>query len=114
MKSARRRVGWVGVIGILALAAGPLRGADRPLKPFAVPKDRAAWEAKRIEIRRDVGDALGELPPRPKDPIMETRPARPRRWAEVWIDDGPRRRVRGTILLPEEAGAGHRARRSSG
>jgi hypothetical protein len=90
---------------------------------MAVSKDRAAWQAKRAEIRRDVWDALGDLPPRPEHPTMTTttatsyrgpspsafapKPEDPR-IENVQIADGPRPAIRAALVLPPGADASHR------
>lgn len=54
---------WIMILlGVLA-ALGAAPATPRP--PIAVPRDRAGWEAKRLEIRSDVFDALG-LPAKPE------------------------------------------------
>ncbi len=47
----------------LSFAAGP--DDLRPVAPLKVPKERAAWEAQRVELLRDVRSVLGGLPERP-------------------------------------------------
>ena len=39
--------------------------------PFVVPTARAAWEAQRRQVRDQLWELLGELPPRPKRPKVE-------------------------------------------
>src|SRR5438105_2314047 len=40
--------------------------------PFKFPKTKAAWEEKRRQVRAQVWELLGKLPPRPKRPQVET------------------------------------------
>src|SRR3989442_9851982 len=40
--------------------------------PFTVPGSRAAWERKRKQVRAQLWELLGKLPPRPKLPKIET------------------------------------------
>ena len=63
MKWDARRLGWIGVIGGLVLAGLAARAEDRPAKPYAVPKDRAEWEARRVAIRQAVWGSMGGSPP---------------------------------------------------
>lgn len=78
-------------IGLITLAAGCLWGAgpDRlmantnhnaaslwleqagPVPAFKPGSSRAAWERQRAQIRRQLWQVLGRLPPRPKKPAVE-------------------------------------------
>ena len=40
--------------------------------PFAVPTSRTTWETQRRQVRDQLWDLLGKLPPRPKQPKVET------------------------------------------
>jgi dienelactone hydrolase len=40
--------------------------------PFAVPATRAAWEKQRRQVRAQLWELLGQLPPRPRHPKVET------------------------------------------
>ncbi len=40
--------------------------------PFAVPATKAAWEKQRRQVREQLWELLGKLPPRPKRPKVET------------------------------------------
>ncbi|MFO0907953.1 MAG: DUF1080 domain-containing protein [Isosphaeraceae bacterium] len=61
----RRRIGrsaWVGLsflILLIPIVASP--AATPRKKPFAIPRDRASWDAQRSRIRQTVLDALGPL-----------------------------------------------------
>jgi hypothetical protein len=65
----RDRRALLGLLIAAWLAAGA--GPAKPLKPLAVPRDRAAWEAKRAEILHTVRAALGPGAARP-DPLVVT------------------------------------------
>ncbi len=58
-----RQIKAVGVIAVTVMSIAGMAsvadaGREEPLKPFAVPKDLAAWESKRSQIRKTVLDAL--------------------------------------------------------
>jgi hypothetical protein len=40
--------------------------------PFHAPASKGAWESRRKEIRKEVWNLLGKLPPRPSKPKVET------------------------------------------
>src|SRR3989442_13556506 len=40
--------------------------------PFAVPGSKSAWETRRKELRAQLWQLLGKLPPRPTLPKVET------------------------------------------
>jgi dienelactone hydrolase len=40
--------------------------------PFKFPQSKAAWETKRRQVRGQLWELLGKLPPRPKRPRIET------------------------------------------
>jgi dienelactone hydrolase len=40
--------------------------------PFTVPATRAAWAKQRKQVRAQLWELLGKLPPRPKLPVVET------------------------------------------
>jgi len=40
--------------------------------PFTIPAGTVAWERKRQQVRAQLGELLGKLPPRPKLPKVET------------------------------------------
>jgi len=74
--------------------------------PFSVPKSRAAWEARREEVRRQLWELLGKLPPRPKRPSVETvrREDRGGYWIEKFqFDNGAGAVVPGYLLLPKKS-----------
>jgi dipeptidyl aminopeptidase/acylaminoacyl peptidase len=57
-------------------AARWLAGADATPR-FEVPKSKAAWEKRRKQVRAELWELLGKLPPRPKTAKIET----------VWKED---------------------------
>src|SRR2546422_8391390 len=40
--------------------------------PFKFPDSKAAWEKKREQVRPQLWQLLGKLPPRPKSPKVQT------------------------------------------
>src|SRR5262245_15365108 len=40
--------------------------------PFTAPESRPAWELKRQQVRAELWELLGRLPPRPQVPKVET------------------------------------------
>jgi dienelactone hydrolase len=76
--------------------------------PFAVPGSKAAWERKRKEIRAQVWELLGKLPPRPKQPKIEllTRDDRGDYIVEQFqFDNDAGATVPGYVLLPKQTSA---------
>ena len=74
--------------------------------PFNVPNSRAAWEGQRKEVRRQLWELLGKLPPRPKAPRVETvlREDRGAYMLEKFqFDNGAGASVPGYLLLPKKA-----------
>ncbi|HWI58546.1 MAG TPA: alpha/beta hydrolase family protein [Bacillota bacterium] len=47
-------------------------GAAEPIPPLVVPASKAAWETQRQQIRTQLWELLGKLPPRPQAPKVET------------------------------------------
>src|SRR6266498_3609208 len=40
--------------------------------PFKVPRSKGSWEGQRKQVRAQLWELLGKLPPRPKVPKVET------------------------------------------
>ncbi len=80
-----------------------LAGAD-VAPPFTAPASKAGWETRRQEIRGELWELLGRLPPRPKSPKVETI-AREDRGDYVvekfQFDNGAGAMVPGYLLLPK-------------
>jgi len=76
--------------------------------PLAAPATRDAWEARRKGVRAELWRLLGELPPRPAVPRVETL-SREDRGAYVLekfrFDNGAGAAVPGFLLLPRDAPA---------
>ncbi len=76
-----------------------------PVAPdFKIPKSKAAWEKKRAEVRAELWQLLGKLPPRPKVPRVETlsREDKGDYWLEKFqFDNGAGATVSGILLLPK-------------
>ncbi|MBI5773255.1 MAG: dienelactone hydrolase family protein [Verrucomicrobia bacterium] len=53
-------------------AAARWLAAAPPVPEFTAPATRAAWDARRAEIRATLWHLLGPLPPRPKLPVVKT------------------------------------------
>lgn len=73
--------------------------------PFTVPKSKDAWEKKRKDVRAQLWELLGKLPPRPKLPKIETllREDRGDYLIEKFqFDNGAGSTVPGYILLPKQ------------
>ncbi|MDQ6632191.1 MAG: alpha/beta hydrolase family protein [Verrucomicrobiota bacterium] len=71
---------------------------------FSIPKTKAAWEKKRKEIRAELRQLLGKLPPRPKTPNVKTlsREDRGDYFLEKFqFDNDAGAIVPGYILLPK-------------
>jgi dienelactone hydrolase len=72
--------------------------------PFAVPKTRAAWERSRRQIRAQLWKLLGDLPPCPKVPRVQTlsRQDRGDFFVEKFqFDNGAGATVPGYLLVPK-------------
>ena len=72
--------------------------------PFVVPSSREAWEVKRKEVRAQLWELLGKLPPRPKVPKVETLSREDRGDYVVekfQFDNGAGAAVPGYLLLPK-------------
>jgi dienelactone hydrolase len=76
--------------------------------PFTVPKSKSAWEKKRKEMRAQLWELLGKLPPRPKAPKIETlsRQDRGDNFIEKFqFDNGAGSTVPGYVLSPKRLSA---------
>src|SRR5438876_9423139 len=106
---------------LLCLTAGnPLMAQPRPSEAprwlagspatpeFVAPANRKGWEIKREKLRAQLWQLLGQLPPRPKKPAVQTL-AREQREGYVLekfrFDNGAGAEVSGYLLLPKNAGA---------
>jgi dienelactone hydrolase len=82
-----------------------LAGAG-PTPPFVVPESRAAWEAKRLEVRAELWNLLGKLPPRPRLPNVEILSREDKGdyvLEKFQFDNGAGSTVPGYLLLPKNA-----------
>lgn len=72
--------------------------------PFAIPASKAAWEKQRRQVRAELWQLLGKLPPRPNVPKVQTV-AREDRGDYVLekfqFDNGAGATVPGYLLLPK-------------
>src|SRR4029077_1608516 len=71
--------------------------------PFAVPASRAAWDDQRRQVRAQLWELLGKLPPRPKVPQVEILSREDRgdyRLEKFQFDNGAGATVPGYLLLP--------------
>jgi dienelactone hydrolase len=83
-----------------------LAGAD-PVPAFSVPASREEWEAKRRQIRAQLQELLGKLPPRPSRPEMRSlsREDRGSYWLEKFeFDNRAGAIVPGYLLIPKQGG----------
>ena len=72
--------------------------------PFRVSKSRAAWQAQRKQVRSQLWELLGKLPPRPKLAAVRTLSQEDRRDYAVEkfeFDNGAGATVPGYLLLPK-------------
>jgi len=72
--------------------------------PFTVARSKAAWETQRKQVRAQLGELLGKLPPRPKLPKVETLSREDRGDYVVekfQFDNGAGAIVPGYIALPK-------------
>src|SRR5437867_7027192 len=72
--------------------------------PFKFPKSKGAWEEKRKEVRAQLWELLGKLPPRPKQPQVETLSREDRGdylLEKFQFDNGAGAMVPGHLLLPK-------------
>src|SRR4051812_38097204 len=76
--------------------------------PFNAAKSKSAWEKQRKQVRAELWDLLGKLPPRPKLPKIETLSHEDRGDYVVekfLFDNGAGATVPGYILLPKNSNA---------
>lgn len=80
-----------------------------PLAPeFAAPGSKAAWEPQRRQIREELWQLLGKLPPRPRELAVRTVQREDRgdyTLERFEFDNGAGARVPGYLLLPKNAPA---------
>jgi len=72
---------------------------------FTAPRTKKTWEKKRREIRAQLWELLGKLPPRPEPPKIETRSREDRGdyvLEKFQFDNGAGATVPGYILLPKQ------------
>lgn len=80
--------------------------AAPPVPDFRVPTSKAAWERQRKQVRAQLWELLGKLPPRPKRLAVETlkREDRGDYLVEKFqFDNGAGATVPGYLLLPKNA-----------
>jgi hypothetical protein len=73
--------------------------------PFVMPATRTAWEKQRRQVRAQLWDLLGKLPPRPKRPKVETLSQEDRGGYVVEkfsFDNGAGATVPGYLLRPKD------------
>jgi dienelactone hydrolase len=73
--------------------------------PFTVPDSRTVWEAQRRQVRAQLWQLLGKLPPRPKQPKVETLSQEVRDDCVVekfQFDNGAGATVPGYLLRPKQ------------
>ena len=76
-----------------------------PTPPFTVANSKAAWERQRQQVRAQLWELLGKLPPRPRKPIVETisREDRGDYVVERFrFDNGAGATVPGCLFLPKK------------
>jgi dienelactone hydrolase len=72
--------------------------------PFSAPKSKRAWETARTKIRAQLWQLLGQLPPSPKIPAVETLSREDRGdyvLEKFQFDNGAGATVPGYLLLPK-------------
>ena len=72
--------------------------------PFAAPSSRSAWEKQRKQIRAQLWELLGKLPPRPKLPNVQILSHKQQDGCvveEFQFDNGAGAVVPGTVILPK-------------
>jgi dienelactone hydrolase len=103
-------LGWLA-LEVITMADTNLTEAARwlekaPTPPaFVIPETRAAWEARRLEVRAQLGQLLGQLPPRPRVPNVEVRSREDRGEYTVenfQFDNGAGAIVPGQLLIPKQ------------
>ena len=76
----------------------------KPVPAFTIPATKAAWEKQRKQVRTQLGELLGKLPPRPKVPKVETLTQEDRgdyTLEKFRFDNGAGATVPGYLLLPK-------------
>ena len=71
---------------------------------FTIPATRQAWEKRRIQIRAQLWELLGKLPPRPKSPVVRTLSREDRGdyvLERFQFDNGAGATVPGYLFLPK-------------
>lgn len=74
--------------------------------PFSAPATKSAWEKQRLQIRAQLWELLGKLPPRPKVPAVETLAKEDRGdyvLEKFRFDNGAGATVPGYLLLPKDS-----------
>ena len=75
--------------------------------PFHAPATRKQWETQRRQVREQLWQLLGKLPPRPKRPVVEALSREDRGdyiLEKFQFDNGAGATVPGYLLLPKAAG----------
>jgi dienelactone hydrolase len=75
------------------------------VRPFTVPATKSAWEKQRLQVREQLWELLGKLPPRPKLPKVQTLSTEDRGdyVAEKFqFDNGAGATVPGYLIRPKE------------
>lgn len=73
--------------------------------PFTIPATKASWEKQRKQVRVQLGELLGKLPPRPKVPQVQTLSREDRgdyTLERFQFDNGAGATVPGYLLLPKK------------
>lgn len=76
-----------------------------PAPDFRVPASKTAWERQRPQVRAQLWELLGNLPPRPKRPAVETLSREDRGdyvLEKFQFDNGAGATVPGYLLLPRK------------
>jgi dienelactone hydrolase len=110
----------LGIASVIASAENPavaqtnqsaaLRWLEHaaPVPEFSIPATKTAWEKQRKQVRAQLGELLGKLPPRPKIPKVETLAREDRgdyTLEKFQFDNGAGATVSGYLLLPKNASA---------
>jgi dienelactone hydrolase len=83
-----------------------------PIGKLEIPKDLAAWKARRAAVKKIVIDSLGQVPPRPsplKISIVRTDRKQGWRIEKFVFDNGVDSQVPGYIAIPEDGRRRHPA-----
>src|ERR1041385_4036559 len=76
-----------------------------PVPAFTIPTSKAAWEKQRKQVRAQLWELLGKLPPRPKVPRVETLSREDRgdyTLEKFQFDNDAGATVPGCLLLPKK------------